>query len=168
MDLRYPRNAAQLIAMRKSGHVPALPVLVTLAGSLSWANVTLLATVGERYDWRPISALDIEVFASASTGFHDLLAMLADVAAAVPKTMVLTFVEGPRIHCGEMRALMDFALFDWLPTSLGPGHYAEARKIEKRIWAELGRSIPTPFDEACELVGQVIHERAKESSEWRA
>lgn len=168
MDLRYPRNAGQLVALRRNREIPALPVLVTLAGPLAWSNLTLSAVAGQRYDWRPVMALDVEVFASADVPFADLLATLADIAAVVPKTMVLTFLEGPRIHCGESRTLMDFALFDWLPMSIGPSHYAEARKIEKRIWAELGRSIPIPFDEAVNVVGQVIHERAQEQAEWRA
>lgn len=168
MDLRYPRNSGQLVALRRNREIPALPVLVTLTGALSWSNLTLSATAGQRYDWRPVMALDIEVFTSADVPFGDLLATLADIAAVVPKTMVLAFLEGPRVHCGEMRSLMDFSLFDWLPMAIGPSHYADARKIEKRLWAELGRGIPIPFDEACDVVEQVIHERAKEQAEWHA
>lgn len=161
---RYPRNSGPLVAMRRNREIPALPVLVTLAGPLSWSNLTLAATAGERYDWRPLMALDVEVFASAAVPFGDLLATLSDIAAVVPKTMVLTFLEGPRIHCGESRTLMDFALFDWLPMSIGPSHYLEARKIEKRIWAEMGRAIPVPFDEAVNVVGQFIQENAREAA----
>ncbi len=120
MDLRYPRNSAELIAMRKSGNVSALPVLVTLAGPLPYANVTLSAHAGERYDWNPVRALDIEVFASASVPWDSLLRTLADIAAIVPNTLVLTFREGPRIHCGETRTVpgQDFALFDWFARSV--------------------------------------------------
>lgn len=148
--------------MRKGGNVPALPVLVTLAGALNWSNLTLSATAGERYDWRPLAALDVEVFASADVPFYDLLGTLTGIAAVVPKTMVLTFLEGPRVHCGEMRCLMDFALFDWFPMAIGPSHYADARKIARRILSEMGKAIPVPFDEALNVVEQVIHERAQE------
>jgi len=170
MDLRYPRNSAQLVAMRRRGEAPALPVLVTLAGPLSWSNVTLSAIAGERYDWRPIAALDVEVFASREVPFHDLLATLADIAAVVPRTMVLAFVEGPRVHCGEMHAVpgQDFALFDWFPMAIGPSDYLAASKIEKSLWAEMGRSIPISFDEACDLVVQVVTEQAQEQTQWHA
>lgn len=151
MDLRYPRNAAELVAMRRNGDIPALPVLVSLAGQLSWTNVTLQATAGERYDWRPVAALDVEVFANAAVPFRDLLTTLTDIAAVVPKTMVLSFLEGPRVHCGEWRQITDFRLFDWFPMGIGPSSYLEGAMIAKRIFGELGKSIPIPYDEACDL-----------------
>lgn len=158
---RYPRNAAELVAIRRKRDIPALPVLVSLVGQLSWSNVTLQATAGESYDWRPVAALNVEVFASSSVPFRDLLITLSDIAAVVPETMVLTFLEGPRVHCGESRQITDFKLFDWLPMGIGPNCYLEGAMIAKRIFGELGKSIPIPYDQACDLVIKIAQENAQ-------
>ncbi|KVD81908.1 histidine ammonia-lyase [Burkholderia sp. ABCPW 14] len=160
MDLRFPGNSAELVAMRKGGNVPALPVLVTLAGPLPWSNTTLRATAGERYDWRPIRALDVEVFASRNVAWSDLVHTLADIAAAIPNTLALTFREGPSIDCGQMRVVpgQDFALFDWLPLPLDQAHWHASRVIANRLLNALGRDLPNPYDRACELVLQLADE----------
>lgn len=89
------------MSMRRAGRVPELPVLVALAGPLRFDNVTLSAAAGQPYDWRPVAALDVEVFASADVPWSDLLRTLADIASVVPDTLVLAFREGPRVYCGE-------------------------------------------------------------------
>jgi hypothetical protein len=153
-----PRNAQSLIELRKRGTVPALPVLVSLVGPQPFSNVTLQAKAGDRYDWRSIAALDIEVFASTAVPFPALLQTLADLAAAVPRHMVLTFAEGARVECGEMRTLQDFALFDWFPIAIRHAAWAESTKLAKRLWAELGDRLPIPYDEAASLIGQAAQE----------
>jgi hypothetical protein len=162
-----PRNCEQLIAMRKAKSVPALPVLISLVGPLEFTNLTLLANAGTRYEWRAVSALDLEVFASVATPFRQLIEVLVDVAAAVPKRLILTFIEGPRIDCGEMRTNTDFALFDWFPMVVMPVRAAPERHIkawndgkalERKLWAELGKSIPIPYDNAVDLVVQIAKE----------
>lgn len=164
---QLPRNAESLIAMRSVRKVPDLPVLVSLVGPLEFTNLTLLADAGVEYDWRPISALEVEVFASAATPFRKLLSVLAAIAAAVPKRMVLTFTEGPRIDCGEMRTVTDFAVFDWfpmvvMPTCAAPARHIRAwndgKAIEKKLWHELGRSLPIPYEKAMDLVVQIAQE----------
>lgn len=160
---RLPSNAAALVAMRRAGRKPALPVLISLIGALEFSNTTLSAYAGQVCDWRPIAALDVEVFASTGIPFGDLLPTLADIASAVPKSLVLTFREGPRVHCGEMRTITDFALFDWFPMAIGPSHYPAARLIEKRLWQELGATVPIPYDEACDLVTEIANERGQPS-----
>jgi len=158
---RLPFNGQALLDLRiGSGTVPDLPILVSLVGKLGFDNLTLQANAGESYDWRLIAGLDIEVFASTQVPFSSLLSMLVDLAAAVPQTMVLTFVEGPRVDCGEMRVLQDFALFDWLPMAVGPNAWAESRKLASRLFAELGHGIPVSYDRAVELVEQVARENA--------
>lgn len=163
----FPHNSAELIAMRKSGNVPVLPVLVTLTGQLSWANVTLSATPGERYDWRLLTALDVEVFASTDVPWGDLLRTLSDIAAAVPDTLVLTFREGPRVHCGEARVVpgQDFALFDWFPMAIAPICWPGSHVLARRLFDVLDDTIPNLYDDACHLAMQVVaeaHENAKE------
>ncbi|WP_042337965.1 hypothetical protein [Paraburkholderia ferrariae] len=167
MDLRYPRNSAELVAMRKSGNVPELPVLVALAGPLNFNNVTLSAVAGQRYDWRPVAALDVEVFASADVPWGDLLRVLADIAAVVPKSLVLTFAEGPRVHCGEMSTVpgQDFALFDWFPMPIGPIHWPASRTLARRLLDASGDTLPAPYDHACELVVQLVAERCNNPME---
>lgn len=159
---RYPRNAGVLVDMRKGKSVPELPVLISFVGALpAYTNVTLQADAGEPYDWRLVRGLNLEVFASSQTPFAELLRSLADIAAVVPQSMVLSFVEGPRIHCGEWRQITDFRLFDWFPMAIGPSSYLEGAMIARRIFGELGKSIPIPYDEACELFVQVAQENAK-------
>lgn len=153
--------------MRTAGEVPALPVLISLIGPLEFTNLTLHADAGTEYDWHLIAALKVEVFASASTPFRKLLSLLAGIAAAVPKHMVLTFIEGPRIDCGDMRTVTDFALFDWFPMVITPTCAAperhirawnEGKVIEKKLWHELGRALPIPYDKAMDLVVQIAQE----------
>lgn len=156
-----PRNAASLIAMRRARNVPEHPVLVSLIGNLRHANLTLHADAGKPYDWRCIAGLNVEVFASSKVKFSDLLATLAALAAAVPRHMVLTFVEGPRVECGEMRTVTDFALFDWFPIAIGPTAYAEGTKLAKALWSELGHALPIPYDEAIPLVIEIARSQQK-------
>jgi hypothetical protein len=157
-----PRNGQSLLDLRMRGLVPELPVLVSLVGTLDFSNVTLYADAGKPYDWRVIAGLEVEVFASLAVPFSGLLRTLADIAAAVPKRMVLAFSEGARIECGEMRLVRDengdFGLFDWFPIAVGP-YDAHGAKVAKRLWAELGKSIPIPFDEAMTLVHQIAAEK---------
>lgn len=156
---KTPYGASALIDLRGNGVVPELPVLVSLVGKLGFSNLTLQAKAAERYDWRAIAALDVEVFASAAVSFASLLQTLADIAAAVPKHLVLTFVEGPRVDCGDMRTLQDFALFDWFPMAIGPNAYREGCIIARKLWDALGHELPIPYDEACSLLPQALKEQ---------
>jgi hypothetical protein len=166
---QLPRNAESLIAMRSKepAEVPALPILISLVGSLGFNNLTLYANAGTVYDWHLIAGLEVEVFASAETLFSQLLSLLAAIAAAVPKHMVLTFVDGPRIDCGEMRTVTDFALFDWFPMTITPTNAAPAahieawnsgRIIEQKLWKALGKELPIPYEKAMDLVVQIAKE----------
>ncbi|WP_175907933.1 histidine ammonia-lyase [Burkholderia seminalis] len=167
MSLRYPSNAAVLVSMRRAGRVPELPVLVTLAGPLRFDNVTLSASAGQPYDWRPVASLDVEVFASTNVPWGDLLRTLADIAAAVPDTLVLTFREGPRVHCGEAHAVpgQDFALFDWFPMAIAPICWPASHVLARRLFDVLGDALPNPYDAACNLAMQVVAEALENAKE---
>lgn len=158
---KKPLGMSGLIGLRVNGVVPEHPVIVSLVGKLDFNNLTLQAKAGEVYDWHPLAALAVEVIASADVPFGSLLQTLAGIAAAVPDHMVLTFVEGPRIDCGQMRRLQDFALFDWFPMAIGPKAYREGGIIARKLWTALGHEIPIPFDEACELLPQVFREQQR-------
>lgn len=161
---RFPRDSGPLVDMRKRGSVPELPVLVSFVGPLEFNNVTLRGDVTERYDWRPLAGLNVEVFASAELPLSALIAELVDIAEVVPQTMVLTFQEGPRVHCGEWRGITDFRLFDWFPMAVGPKSYAEGTKLAKALWAQMGKSIPVPYDEACDLAVKVAIENSRKAA----
>ncbi|VWC29822.1 histidine ammonia-lyase [Burkholderia lata] len=167
MSFPYPSNGAVLVSMRRAGRVPELPVLVALAGPLRFDNVTLSARAGQPYDWRPVAALNVEVFASADVHWSDLLRTLADIAAAVPDTLVLAFREGPRVHCGERRAVHgeDFALFDWFPMPIAPMCWPASHTLARRLFDALGDTLPNPYDHACELVVQLAAERNRNAEE---
>ncbi|CAM2187691.1 Histidine ammonia-lyase [Burkholderia cepacia] len=147
--------------MRRAGRMPELPVLVTLAGQLRFDNVTLSAVAGQPYDWRPVAALDVEVFASARVPWSDLLRTLADIAAAVPDTLVLSFREGPRVHCGERHVVPgeDFALFDWFPMPITPICWPASHTLARRLFDALGDTLPNLYDHASELAVQLAAER---------
>lgn len=158
------RNAQGLIDLRMRGVRPELPILVSLVGPLEFVNLTLIADPKGRYDWRVIGGLEVEIIASVEVPFPRLLQALADIAAGVPRRMVLTFREGPRVDLGEWRQITDFRVFDWCPMALGGPCWNDARALASRIFAELGKSIPTPYDEACTLVIKA----AQESEQWHA
>lgn len=148
---KLARNAAGLEELRSSGFKPDLPVLVSFVGDLRHTNTTLYAEPSVEYNWRCIAGLDVEVIVNRSVPFDAILSVLRDLAACVPARMVLTYTEGPRLDLGEWRVIDDFALFDWLPMSVGPTSYMEAELIRKRINAELGKSIPLPYEQAIPL-----------------
>lgn len=155
--------------MRRAGRVPELPVLATLVGPLRFENVTLSAAAGRLYDWRPIAALDVEVFASADVPWGDLLRTLGDISAAVPDTLVLAFREGPRVHCGERRIVPgeDFALFDWfpIPIPIAPMCWPASDTLARRLFDALCDTLPNPYDRACELIEQLAAERNESAKE---
>ena len=162
-----PLNARGLIDFRVNGRVPELPVLVSLVGPLEFTNLTLHAEAGAAYDWRAISALEIEVFASLEVPWPKVIRTLSDIAAAVPKRMVLTFAEGACVDCGEMRAVTDFAVFDWFPMVVTPTRAAPAdhirawtdgQAIARKLWQAQGDTIPVPYDKAMDLVVQIAAE----------
>jgi hypothetical protein len=162
-----PKNAQSLLDLRKGGRVPDLPVLISLTGPLNFTNLTLQAEAGVTYDWRAISALEVEVFASFAVPFSKLLRTLAEIAAVVPKRMILTFAEGACVDCGEMRTVTDFALFDWFPMVVTPTRAAPAEHIRawtdghsvaRKLWEAMGDTLPIPFDRAMDLVVQIAGE----------
>lgn len=162
-----PLNAKSLVDMRKNHCVPELPVLISLIGALDFTNLTLHAEAGVAFDWRAVSVLEVEVFASFDSPWPKLLRTLADIAAVVPKRMVLTFTEGARVECGEMRTVTDFAVFDWFPMAVTPMRAAPAEHIRawndgqavaRKLWQALGETLPIPYDKAMDLVLQIAAE----------
>lgn len=162
--MKIPLNASRLIALRKRREVPELPVLVSFAGSLEFTNTTLLAVASEDYDWRCLTGLEVEVFVSNDTAFAAVLRHLAAIAAVVPSRMILTFIEGPRVECGEWRVVPhpdgDFMLFDWFPIGVGPRFYGDAQAVVRKLVRELGKALPIPFDRATDLLFEIARERA--------
>ncbi len=145
---RFPQNAEPLIAMRRAGGKPDHPVLVSLVGKLDFPNLTLIARPSQSYDWQPLVGLDVEVFASPLVPFDEVLRALADIAAVVPASIVLTFPGYARVHCGDWAQVNDFRLFDWFPIPVDTMRYHHGAKLAKRLWDALGRSLPIPYVEA--------------------
>jgi hypothetical protein len=150
---RLPRNGENLLNMRREGNKPEGVTLVSFVGSLPHSNFTVYAEPGDACDWTPLAGLEIEVLVNASMPMPTVLRQLSAIASAAPEHMVLTYVEGPRIDCGQARySLQAFnpntgrMLFDWFPMAIGPSHLADASKIEKRLWRALDNEIPIPFD----------------------
>jgi hypothetical protein len=159
------KNASSLADLRSDGMAPELPILVSFIGPLNgFTNTVLAGDPAASHDWRPIMGLDVEVFASSRIAFPRIVQQLAGIAAAVPKRLLLTFDEGPRVDCGERRIVRDgagdFWLFDWLPMAIGPVAYAGGRVVARRLWDAIASGdIPTPFDRAAELVVEIATER---------
>ncbi|RKP56381.1 histidine ammonia-lyase [Pararobbsia silviterrae] len=158
---RYPQNAEPLVAMRQRGEKPESPVLVSLVGKLEFPNLTLIARPSQAYDWRPLVGLDVEVFASHAVPFGELLRALADIAAVVPASMVLTFPRQARVHCGDWTQVSDFRLFDWFPIGVDLVRYPGGGKLASLLWAELGKSLPIPYVAATHAFLAVAQEAQK-------
>lgn len=156
---QIPKNGDALIAMRKRDSIPALPILVSFIGPLeSFTNTVLEADASKSYDWRLVSALEVEMFVSREIAFADVLRHLAAIAAVVPSRIILTYAEGPRIECGEWRQVTDFKLFDWFPIAIGPDGWPDAVHIVRKLFSELGKSLPIPYDDAHDLVLKIALE----------
>lgn len=158
------RNANGLVELLMRGIKPELPVLISLIGPLEFENVTLLADSSRSFDWRVIGGLEVEIMASQAVPFAKLLRTLAEIAAGVPARMILTFTEGPRVECGEWRLIADFRVFDWFPMPLAHGAWGKSRKLANRLLAEIGKTLPIPYDEGLNLVAQL----AQEGQSWHA
>lgn len=153
------RNAEGLIELRQRGLQPELTVLISLVGPLRYENVTLLAEPAKSYDWRVIGGLDVEVITSTKVPFARMVRTLVDVAAGVPRRMVLTFGEGPRVECGEWRQVTDFKVFDWCPMAIGGPSWDSSVKLAKTLFSQLGKSIPEPYEDAMALVVKAAGEQ---------
>lgn len=162
--LTLPKNAETLIALRTKRGVPELPVLVSLVGKLDFENLTLIASPAERYDWQCLADLHVEVFVSERISFDRVVRVLAEIASAVPAKLVVQFVDGPRIDCGDSRVVRhvdgDFALFDWFPIVVQPMASIAGATVVRKLYAAISDgTIPTPFEEAMSLVMQIAGEQ---------
>ncbi|CAM2142632.1 Histidine ammonia-lyase [Pararobbsia alpina] len=158
---RLPQNAEPLVAMRQRGEKPEAMVLVSLVGKLDFPNLTLIARSSQAYDWRVLTGLDVEVFASHAVPFDEVLRTLAAIAAVVPASMVLTFPGHARVHCGDWAQISDFRLFDWFPIPVDVMRYRNGSKLSALLWGELGKALPIPYVEATEAFLAVAQEAQK-------
>lgn len=162
MNRRFPRNGENLLRMRREGWRPDSLLLVSLVGALSYRNFTLYCNAGIPCDWSMLAALDAELIVSTRVPFDTVLRTLADIAAAVPATLALGFIEGPRIDCGRSRYVLESIrpisgrmMFDWSPLTaltVSPG----STRIAQRLWRELGSTIPVPYDAALERLQPML------------
>ena len=140
--------------MRREGWRPDGLVLVSLIGGLRYDNFTLYGVPGTPHDWHMLAALDVELVTSTRVPFGAVLRALTGIAAAVPATLSLYYLEGPRVECGRSRYALESVrpmsgrtLFDWYPicaTTASP----DSTRLAERLWRELGGTIPTPYDAA--------------------
>lgn len=153
---RLPINGQTLLDLRRRKLRPEGVLLISLIGFLNQhSNFQLCADPDDTYDWTPVAGMDIEVMANKGIPMATVLRQLAGIAAATPAHMVLTFVEGPRIECGQWRYKLQShnpnvgrMAFEWFPMAVGPAHLADAFKIEKRMWSEIGGALSNSFDNA--------------------
>ncbi|WP_429497286.1 hypothetical protein ACQUFY_12040 [Robbsia andropogonis] len=169
--MRPPRNGDVLLAARRRGEKPSGAVIVSLVGQLPDRNFTLYvdATSPERFDWKSILGLDIEIVTNLRYPFSNLLGMLADMTEAVPASMLLRYTEGPQIALGKAHWLpeaMDgkfYRLFDWWPFALTPGR--AALKVEKALWRHVGTALP---DYYLPTMGLCIERMEQGKAAWQA
>lgn len=159
---RLPINGATLLDVRRRKQRPEGVTLISLIGFLpAYSNFQLCADPDDLYDWTPIAGLDVELVVNKSVPFGSVLRQLSAIGLATPGHLALGFIEGPRVDCGDARySLQDInpstgrMIFDWFPmavTSAPVGAdsvFADAMKVEKRLWSELGNTIAIPFDAA--------------------
>ena len=158
---RLPVNGQTLLDMRRRKQKPEGVTLISFIGfQRDLRNFQLCAEADDLYDWTTVAGLEVEVLVNADIPLGSVLRQLNHIAAAAPAHMDLAFIEGPRIACGDSRySLLSInpntgrMLFDWFPMALttalvgADGAFADAMKIEKRLWSELGNTLAIPFDE---------------------
>lgn len=168
---RLPRNGNDLLCMRREGWRPDGLVLVSLVGSLRYDNYTLYADPAVPHYWRMLAGLDAELVVDTSVQFGAVLRALADIAAAVPATLALGYVEGPRVDCGRSRYVLESIkpmigrmMFDWYPiTALTAS--PDSTRIAQRLWLELGGTIPTPFDAALSRLQPLLEKELRDGAD---
>lgn len=166
---QLPHNAEGLLNLRKNGVKPELPVLVSLIGPLNFNNVVLQADANREYAWTLIAGLEVDLMAAQSVPFSRVLATLAALADAVPRQMVLSFREGAQVDCGQWRIAGEQTYFDWFPMAVSPRRakpanhvraFLQGQKVEKALWAEMGKRLPIPWDlEMGAIVKKITEER---------
>ncbi|MBO7806124.1 histidine ammonia-lyase [Burkholderia pseudomallei] len=163
MNHRLPRNGDDLLRMRREGWRPDGLVLVSLiGGALRYDNYALYCNPGTPYDWSTLAALDVELIASTRVPFGAVLHVLAGIAAAVPATLSLGYVEGARVDCGRSRYALESVSpmsgrmhFDWYPLSAETAS-PTSTALARRLWRELGRTLPTPYDDALDRLRPML------------
>lgn len=153
---RLPINGQTLMDIRRRKSRPDGVTLVSFIGFLNQhSNFQLCADPEDAYDWTPVAGLDLEVMASSRVPMVAILRQLGAIASATPAHMVLTFVEGPRIECGQWRYKLQShnpnvgrMAFEWFPMAVGPAYLADAFKLEKRMWSEIGGALSNSFGNA--------------------
>ncbi len=158
MNRHLPRNGENLLRMRRSGMRPDELVLVSVSGNLGYSNYTLYSDPGAVCDWSMLAGLEVELVTSTAVPFADVLRTLADIAAAVPASMSLYYLEGARVDCGRARYVLESInpkvgrmQFDWWPLQVNdPAKILtpDSTRLAQRLWRELGGALPTPCDAA--------------------
>jgi len=171
MSARLPRNGDDLLRMRQEGWRPHGLVLVSLIGSLRYDNYALYADPGAAYDWSMLAALDVELVASTRVPFRAVLRALADIAGATPATLSLAYIEGARVDCGRSRYALESIIpmsgrmyFDWYPLSaeiVSP----ESAALARRLWQELGRTLPVPYDVALKRLQPMLEKELQRAQD---
>jgi hypothetical protein len=153
---RLPRNGENLLRMRRSGMRPDELVLVSLAGSLGYRNYTLYSDPGAVCDWSMLAGLEVELIADTAVSLAAVLRALADIASSVPASLSLYYLEGARVDCGRSRFILESLnpnvgrmQFDWWPLQVNDAAKIltqDSTNLAKRLWRELGDTLPTPRD----------------------
>ncbi len=159
---RYPRNGEDLLRLRREGMRPDGVVLVSMVGSLPYANYTLYADGATPLNWSMLAGLDVDLIVSRSIPFRLVLRALAGLADACPTRITLSFTDGPCVECGQSRyAPMSIQpptgrmMFDWCP--LAVSREPQSVALERRLRRELGNSIPAHFDAAMSRAAEQLN-----------
>jgi hypothetical protein len=168
---RLPRNGANLLRMRRNGMRPDGLVLVSLVGSLGYCNYTLHCDTGTTCDWSMLADLEVELVASTRVLLCDVLRALAEIAAAVPASISLYYLEGARVDCGRSRFIPESInrnagrmLFDWWPLQVNdPAKIMtpDSTRLAQRLWRELGGALPTPCDAALHRLNMMLKKEVR-------
>ena len=172
---RLPRNGENLLRMRRSGMRPDELVLVSLAGSLGYSNYTLYSDPGAVCDWSMLAGLEVELVASTRVSLCDVLRALADIAAAVPASISLYYLEGARVDCGRSRFILESfnpntrrMLFDWWPLQVNDTSKIltpDSTGLAQRLWRELGGALPTPCDAAFRRLKPMLQKEVRRAAD---
>jgi len=96
----YAGNARNLLQARQQGSVPYGPVIVEMTGG-AWDVTTLYlddTMPVSKLDWRMLVNLDVWLWANPKVQLERLTETALRIAKARPKTLIVRFEAGDKIH----------------------------------------------------------------------
>lgn len=91
MAAQLPYGAAEIVALRTAGKIPADMLLISFVGPLREINPVIIAQPSRTYDWRFVVALPLLIVVTTDT--PHLAGIVKAIEAATPSTLSVWFAD---------------------------------------------------------------------------